>query len=132
MTTLVVTRLELESVGIRWRVWHLGKVLIEATRDPEPAACRALLELGITGRAETYGLGGTAPRLRFDIEALAELSTDEAGTPRFRSYRAFRPDGVAADGREFSGGIHRREEKTAAGGRAGQREIAFATEEAAS
>ena len=130
MTTLVVTRLELESVGIRWRVWHLGKVLIEATRDPEPAACRALLELGITGRAETYGLGGTVPRLRFDIETLAELSTEDAGTPRFRKYQSFWSDGVVPTGREFSGRIHRREEKTAASGRTVPRETAFATEAA--
>ena len=129
--TPFVTRLELEPVGVRWGVWHEGKVLIEATRDPEPAACRAVLELGITGCAETYSRGGTVARMRLDIDRMAAMSTDEAGTPRFRKYRSLWPGGVAANGREFSGGMGRQKGKTAASGRTVRREITFAREEAA-
>ena len=129
--TPFVTRLELECVGVRWRVWHQGNVLIEATRDPEPAACRALLELGITGCAESYSRGGTVARMRLDIEWMAAVSTDEAGTPRFRRYRSLWPDGLAANGREFSGGMGRQKGKTAASGSTVRRETTFATEEAA-
>ena len=72
-------RLELEPLaqGARWRVWHAGAVLVDNTRDPEHAAARALLARGITGRAETYSMGGTVARIRFDIATKAQFSMDD-------------------------------------------------------
>lgn len=52
----------------RYRIWHDGAVLIENTWNPEYDACRALAAKGITGKAEFWRKGGTAPCSRVDIE----------------------------------------------------------------
>ena len=62
-----------------YRVWFRNSILIEATRDPEPAAARALLAKGVTGTAVSFLRGGDMPRLRFDIARLAEMSASADG-----------------------------------------------------
>ena len=54
--------------GDRWRVTHAGLVIIESSRDPEHDACRALLEMGVTGKLETWHAGAAFPSMRLDIE----------------------------------------------------------------
>ncbi len=85
-----ITRLELQPLahGARWRVWHAGAVLVENTRDPEHAAARALLERGINGRAETYSMGGTVARIRFDIATKAQFAMDDGKTLRRVRWRS--------------------------------------------
>lgn len=62
----------------RFRVWHDGRVLIEATRDPEHEACRALLALGLTGQLQTTWCGKKGICAKFDIETAAQFTTSDA------------------------------------------------------
>jgi hypothetical protein len=77
------------SGGARYRVTYLGETLIASARDPEFEACRALLAKGIIGTLVTYGPGGTAARMRIDIEDGAKLTTIENANegPRIGRYR---------------------------------------------
>jgi hypothetical protein len=64
-----------------YRVTYRGAVLVERSRDPEFAACRALMAMRITGTLQTYRRGFLAPAMRMDIERGAKLSveTDAVG-----------------------------------------------------
>ena len=62
----------------RYRVWHVGKVLIKRARNPEHEACRALAAQGISGRLETRWRGKGVVAMRMDIE------TDTSGRSKKR------------------------------------------------
>lgn len=75
------------SPGVRagsYRVWHNGAVLIEHTRDPEFAACRALLAAGVTGALQTRHKGSATISFVLDIEAGAASSTSDPDGARIR------------------------------------------------
>lgn len=97
-----IERLPLPKTGTgstyRYRVHHAGAVLIESARDPSHEAARALLALGITGRAETFALGGLVSRLRFDIEGAATRTTidGEKQGPVIAKWRPIDRDAFAA------------------------------------
>ena len=79
------------AAHLRYRVTHLGQVLIASTRDPEYDACRALLALGIAGTMTTFNRGSPTPCMRIDIERGAQMRTNE-GTkagPRLAKWRPF-------------------------------------------
>lgn len=94
------------GTGARYRVTHLGAVLIESTRDPEFEACRALLAKGITGTMVTYSPGSPVPRMRLDIEKGAALMTIESATVGLRICR-YKPHPRAADDPEDGDGVSR-------------------------
>jgi len=77
---LEIEGLDFASTGRRYRVLHNGAVLLERCRDPLHEAARALLALGIVGKAATYAVGGTVPRMTFDIEAAATRTTVDGET----------------------------------------------------
>jgi hypothetical protein len=43
--------------GEKWYVFFDGKLLLEASRNPEIEACRALVALGLAGKLTTYRNG---------------------------------------------------------------------------
>jgi hypothetical protein len=71
----------------RWRVWHDGAVLCGRARDPEHAACRALLALGITGTLTTRHKGSTTISMSLDIARGAEFTTSDPDKGRLKVIR---------------------------------------------
>lgn len=78
--------IELEAIrcsgGARYRVWWQGRILLQRSRDPEHAAPRALLALGVAGRLTTYWRGSAIPSMRLDIETAAGQTTKEGNARR--------------------------------------------------
>jgi hypothetical protein len=101
--TSIEHRIEIErthyrSTGARYRVTYLGETLVESVRDPEFAACRALLAKGVRGTLVTFTPGSSVHRMKVDIEKGAKSMTiDNANDgPRFGRYRPH-PGGGKAD-----------------------------------
>ena len=72
----------------KWRATLDGNVIVDAHRDPEHAACRALLAMGITGRVIFQHASSGTAGLSMDIMHGANLITyddDEQGL-RTRQY----------------------------------------------
>ena len=63
--------------GQWYRVHHAGRVLIEKTWNPEYDACRALLAIGVTGRAEFWRPSATYPSSSIDIVRGAQWTIKE-------------------------------------------------------
>lgn len=85
-------KVTIEHIGKgRYRVHHDGRILIEATRQPEFDACRALLALGITGRLETWRRNLPYRCTRLDIERAAKRTVIENANegPRFAKWAPF-------------------------------------------
>jgi hypothetical protein len=82
----------------RFRVLYGGLILCQRARDPEHEAARKLVELGITGRMETF-FGGK-PSMVIDIEAAAALCVIECATegPRIGRWKAY----LATDAQDAS------------------------------
>jgi hypothetical protein len=96
------TRIEIETAGLgergqRYRVLYAGKVLIETTRVPEFDACRALVELGISGRLEVWHKGASFAAMRLDIDSCAGWTAEESDRigPRLARWEP-RPERAAA------------------------------------
>jgi hypothetical protein len=71
-----------------------GARIVKRSRDPEHDAARALLKMGLQGKAETIDAKTGKPRLRFDIEAFARTEHVEgAHGPYMRKYSP--PKGIA-------------------------------------
>jgi hypothetical protein len=68
------------SKGQRYRASHEGSILVEDSRNPEFAACRALLAKGYTGRVETWRLDGMHPTMQLNIAVGAQLTVIENAT----------------------------------------------------
>jgi hypothetical protein len=72
------------SIGRRGQLYRActsdGAVLVEASRNPEFDACRALLARGITGRMETWRVGCPYPCMHLDIACGAKLTVLENAT----------------------------------------------------
>ena len=83
--------LKYASSGPRYRVICQGQTLVEGSRTPAFAACRALLAGGITGTLVVYSLGGAEPRLRVDIAKGAALNIAEGAktSPQLVPFREF-------------------------------------------
>ncbi len=77
----------------RWRVSHADLEIVASTLEPFCDGCRALAELGVTGRVEMWHAGATFPSLRGDIERCAKLTVVESAKvgPRFGCWRPFDP-----------------------------------------
>jgi hypothetical protein len=72
----------------RYSVLFDGKLLVEASRDPECDAARALLSRGYTGSLHMLDGKTGLPRTIIDIERAAKLTAEEtANGPRFRRFR---------------------------------------------
>ena len=67
----------LGSRGLRYSFTYRGAMLVENTRTPAFAACRALLARGITGRLEVWRPGKTCADMQLDIETGAGLTISE-------------------------------------------------------
>jgi len=67
----------LGSRGLRYSVTYRGAMLVENTRTPAFAACRALLARGITGRLEVWRPGKASADMQLDIETGAGLTISE-------------------------------------------------------
>src|SRR5262245_24173974 len=76
--------------GRRYLVRYAGAVLVASTRNPEFDACRALLEMGATGRVEMWGHGASFPVMQVDIVKGAGLTVEDSDRvgPRFARWRA--------------------------------------------
>ena len=77
MTTRLILHPRLTRCGYRYDVEHEGLLIVVGSGDPEHDAARALLALGITGKAETIDANNGKPRMRFDIAAFAKTRTVE-------------------------------------------------------
>jgi hypothetical protein len=75
-----ITPIGLGSRGQRYSVTYRGAMLVENTRTPAFAACRALLARGITGRLEVWRRGKTSGDMQVDIETGAGLTISETDT----------------------------------------------------
>lgn len=74
----------------RWIVWFRGDLLVEGVRDPEPDACRELLDMGITGKVTFRHKGSLHPSMFMDIEKAAQWSIHEDGNGfHRRRYKAY-------------------------------------------
>lgn len=82
----------------RIRVTFRGEVLVEH-RDPEFAACRALLARGITGMLVTRWKGSAHDAMRVPIERGARLSTSEPDRRKigFVAFQPFKEDEGGGD-----------------------------------
>lgn len=79
-------RIEIEAAGRNdLRVHYGDKVLIERTRDPEFAACRALLALGKRGTLVTRWRGSRIDAMRVYIEQGAEFTVRGGKIRRWRA-----------------------------------------------
>jgi hypothetical protein len=68
-----------------------GEVLVASSRDPEFAACRALLARGIRGKVKVIDDNTRRHRSTVDIERGAKLTCEEgAHGPHFVKYRETR------------------------------------------
>lgn len=85
--TIEIEPTTLSERGQRYRVTHLGSVLVESSRNPEFDACRALLARGTTGRLLVKGAGAAAHHLALDIEQGAGLTTREGDADGLRLVR---------------------------------------------
>lgn len=91
---IYVERIECIGGGARldrWRVTHADVEIVAMSLEPFCDGCRALAELGVTGRVEMWHAGATFPSLRGDIERCAKLSVVESAKtgPRFGCWRPF-------------------------------------------
>ena len=84
-------RIEIQRLDKRdsYRAIVAGEVIVAASRQPELDAARVLVTRGITGRAETWRPGSTAPALRLYLERAAGFTVEESETrgPRFKRWR---------------------------------------------
>jgi hypothetical protein len=73
----------------RYGVFVDDEMLVANSADPEHAAARALMRLGITGTAQTIDARSGRQRLRFDIEVFAQTTVEETsrGGLRIRKWR---------------------------------------------
>lgn len=67
MHKIVIQPVRISQTGQRYRVMHDGRELIASTSNPEYAACRALLSLGLSGRLFVYREGREAWDSSIDI-----------------------------------------------------------------
>lgn len=113
-TRVTIERIGSGTRGDRYRVLHDGLVIVASSRDPEHDTCRALLEMGITGKLETWHAGAAYPSMRLDIERGAGRTVieNERSGPRLGRWRPFDPtqrlgkaiaDSTSVQGREFEG-----------------------------
>ena len=70
----------LGSRGQRYSVTYRGAMLVEKTKKPAFAACRALLARSITGRLEVWRPGKSSADMQLDIETGAGLTISETDT----------------------------------------------------
>lgn len=66
-----------------------GRIIVQGSIDPEHAACRALVKMGIVGRLEVWAPGRSTPRMIIhDIERTAGMraSEDANEAPRTRPF----------------------------------------------
>lgn len=76
--------------GPLYRVSFGGAVLIEGTTQPLLDAARVLHSMGLTGTLEMWDEVRRYPRMRGDIEKLAELTVREGdGKPRLQNFKSF-------------------------------------------
>lgn len=84
--------------GALYDVTYEGRVIVTNATEPCLAACRALREMGITGKLEMWDDILPYVRLTADIDKAAKLTVEEGDRlPRLRTYRAYR-GGDAQDG----------------------------------
>lgn len=84
------TRITIQATGRGKFTARLGAiVLCEKASQPETTAARALVAMGITGRAEAWHEGASHASMSFDIERLAGLTVTEEPRPRFTKWRPF-------------------------------------------
>jgi hypothetical protein len=97
MHTITIEPISMGQRGMRYRVSYAGEILLEG-RDPELAACRALLARGITGRLEVWRPGTAFPSMRIDIARAAQLTAEEGFSvgPRFRRWTPTNWDAVSS------------------------------------
>ena len=84
----------------RFRVMLGPKVLVASATDPEHAACRALLALGITGTLVTRWTGANHDAVRMAIEAGARMSMVEESATGLRRVKWRPVDREAMDALE--------------------------------
>ena len=74
----------------KWNVTFDGKTLVSAERDPEHAACRALLALGITGRVTFIHAATGMAGLTMDIaKGAGRTATENDLGLRIRKFEPF-------------------------------------------
>jgi hypothetical protein len=81
--------------GVHYRVRYADEVLIEDTWSPEYDAARALLALGITGKAEVWRDGKVASTMAVDLAAETTIVENANVGPRLGTWTPFSPYSVA-------------------------------------
>jgi hypothetical protein len=77
--------------GTRYRVLYKNEILVEACRFPEFDGARALVARGMSGRAEVWRPGATAPAMLIpDITVAAKWTIEESPTkgPRLTRWKS--------------------------------------------